>query len=293
LSFDCRLSVTWGEPHNWLKMQSLSQILSYLLPVLYLAIVYVYYLIFSGRKKNITSKTTLMLVALLVVHILEIMSRHMVLKTIPLSTIHDSFGFLAFSIVFVYLNIELSVKNRGSGLFILSFALILEVIATINLSWTPETNELLSNPFFAIHASLSIMGYTAFSLSAIYALMYILQNYNLKKRNLGKMFHQLPAITYLEKMSIRSVAIGIILLGIGILLGHFQALKVIGEFWPKDIKVIVSDAVCLIYLVGYFVFRKMNWRGERMAYFTIAGFLVLIIGGFLVIYLSESFHEFY
>jgi ABC-type uncharacterized transport system permease subunit len=137
------------------------------------------------------------------------------------------------------------------------------------------------------------MGYTAFSLSAIYALMYILQNHNLKKRNLGKMFQQLPAITYLEKMSIRSVTIGIVLLGLGILLGHFQALKVLGEFWPNDIKVIVSDAVCLIYLIGVIVIRKLNWRGERMAYFAISSFVILIIGGFLVIYLSESFHQFY
>lgn len=274
-------------------MQSFSQILSYVLPVFYLLIVYIYYMIFSGKKKNITNKTTPLLVGLLVIHSLEIVSRHIVLKTIPLSTVHDSFGFLAFSILFVYLIIELTVKNRGSGLFILSLALIFELVATVNLSYTPETNELLSNPFFAVHASLSIMGYTAFSLSAIYALMYILQNHNLKKRNLGKMFHQLPAITYLEKMSMRSVTIGIVLLGLGILLGHFQALKVMGDFWPNDIKVIVSDAVCLIYMVGYFIIKKMNWRGERMAYFAIGSYLILIIGGFLTIYLSESFHQFY
>ena len=148
-------------------MLSISQFLSYLLPICYLVIVYVYYLIFSGKKKSITSKTTPLLIILLVIHSLEIISRHIVLKTIPLSTVHDAFGFLAFSILFVYLIIELSVKNRGSGLFILSFALILEVIATINLTWTPETNDLLTNPFFAFHASLSIMGYTAFSLDEL------------------------------------------------------------------------------------------------------------------------------
>lgn len=274
-------------------MKVLSQLVSYSLPVLYLAVIYWYYLIFLGKYKSLEKKTTQILVTLLLVHAADILIRHLALRTIPLSTVYDAFSFLAFSILLVYVILETSLKNRGSGLFILSFAFILELISTINHSWEPETNELLRNPVFAIHASLSIMGYTALSLSAIYALMYIIQDYNLKKRNLGKLFMQLPALTYLEKMSVRSVFIGIVLLGIGILLGHLMATKLIGTFWPKDIKVIVSDLVWVIYLVGYFLLRRMKWRGEKMAYFSLTVFLILVVGSIIVISLSESFHEFY
>jgi ABC-type uncharacterized transport system permease subunit len=104
------------------------------------------------------------------------------------------------------------------------------------------------------------MGYTALSLAAIYALMYIIQNNNLKKRKLGNLFSQLPALTYLEKMSMRSVVTGIVLLGIGLLLGHLQAMELIGEFWPKDMKVIISDAVWLVISV-----RIYHHIGEKMA----------------------------
>jgi ABC-type uncharacterized transport system permease subunit len=137
------------------------------------------------------------------------------------------------------------------------------------------------------------MGYTALALSAIYALMYILQNRNIKKRKLGKLFLQLPAITYLEKMSVRAVFIGIVLLGIGILQGHWVANDVMGSFWQNDIKVIVIDTIWIIYVIGYLLSRMMKWRGIYMAYFSIFGFLVLILGGTFVIYLLESFHSFY
>jgi len=274
-------------------MKLFSQILSYTLPFLYLAVIYFYYLIFLGKDKRLISKTTPMLIILLILHAIEIISRHVAIKAIPLSTTHDAFSFLAFSILFVYMILELSLKNKGSGLFILSFAFIFELFSSFNVSWTLETNPLLQDPSFAIHASISIMGYTALGLSALYALMYILQNRNIKKRNLGKLFNQLPAISYLEKMSMRSVMIGIILLGIGILDGHFQASDVMGSFWLNDIKVIVIDAVWIIYVIGYFISRLMKWRGIYMAYFSIFGFLFLIIGGSLVIYLSESFHVFY
>jgi ABC-type uncharacterized transport system permease subunit len=219
-------------------------------------------------------------------------TRNIALNTMPLSTTHDAYAFIAFSILLVYMISELGLDNRGAGLFVLSFSLVLELFSAFNMSWEPETNELLTNKTFAIHASLSITGYTALSLAAIYALMYIIQNNNLKKRKLGTLFMQLPALTYLEKMSTRSVITGIIVLGIGLLLGHIQAVELLGEFWPNDMKVIISDGVWLIYLIGYIVISAKKWRGEKVAYMSLYGFIILVIGGGIVIYLSESFHKF-
>lgn len=273
-------------------MKVLSQIISYSLPVLYLLVIYIYYLIFSEKNKSLVSRTTPILLFLVVCHLIEIFARNISLGTMPLSTLHDAYAFIAFSILLVYMISELGLENRGAGLFILFFALILQLISTINMSWVPETNELLTNKTFAIHASMAITGYTALSLGAIYALMYIIQNNNLKKRRLGKMFSQLPALTYMEKMSLRSVVTGIIALGVGLLLGHYQALVMIGEFWPKDVKVIISDAVWLIYLAGYILTSVKKWRGEKLAYLSLYGFIILIIGGGIIIYMSESFHKF-
>ncbi len=275
-------------------MKVFSQIISYALPILYVLVIYIYYLIFSEKNKALVQKTTPILLFLVVCHIFEIITRNIALNTMPLSTTHDAYSFIAFSILLVYMISELGLENRGAGLFILSFSLIMELFSIINMSWEPETNELLTNKTFAFHASTSIMGYTALSLAAIYSLMYIIQNNNLKKRKLGNMFMQLPALTYLEKMSLRSVVTGIVLLGIGILLGHYLAYTndTISDFWPKDIKVIISDIVWIIYVAGYLLTTVKKWRGEKMAYLSLYGFVVLIIGGGIIIYLSESFHKF-
>lgn len=273
-------------------MNVLSQIISYSLPILYLLVIYVYYLIFSGKYKSLVNKTTPILMVLVVCHIIEIITRNIALGTMPLSTTHDANAFIAFSILLVYMISEMGLQNRGAGLFILFFALVFDLLSAFNMSWEPETNELLTNKTFAIHASLSITGYTALSLAAIYALMYIIQNNNLKKRNLGKLFQQLPALTYLEKMSLRSVVTGIVLLGIGILTGHYQAYVMIGDFWPTDIKVILSDVVWILYVGGYIATVIKSWRGEKMAYLSLYGFLILIVGGGVIIYMSESFHKF-
>ncbi|MGK7396479.1 MAG: cytochrome C assembly family protein [Candidatus Cyclobacteriaceae bacterium M3_2C_046] len=274
-------------------MKTFSQILSYLLPFLYLGGIYFYYLIYQGRNKSIIHKSTWVLAGLLAIHAVEIATRHIALKTIPLSSVHDAFSFMAFSVLLVYMIIELSIKNKGSGIFILSFAFIFELISTFSIDWKPETNELLQQTSFAIHASVSIMGYSALALSALYGLMYIIQNKNIKERKLGKLFNQLPALTYLEKMSMRSVTIGIILLGIGILQGHIQALKIIGTFWPNDLKVILTDVIWIFYVMVFVLAKATRWRGIYVAYFFIYGFLTLILTVSIVVYFADSFHSFY
>jgi ABC-type uncharacterized transport system permease subunit len=274
-------------------MEALGRVLSYILPVLYLTVIYLYYIIFSGKNKRLAGKTTIILFFLLAIHGAEIIIRNIALNTMPLSTAHDAYSFLAISILFVYMIIEMGLSERGSGLFILSFAFILEVISLSYLSWVPETNELLANPNFAIHASIAIMGYTALSLAAIYALMFLIQKRNLKNRKIGKLFTQLPALNFLERLNVRAIIVGIILLGIGIIFGHRQAYKTIGSYWPNDIKVILSDAIWLIYLLGFLLSRKLNWRGEKVAYYSLTLFIALIVGAAVVIFLSDSFHQFY
>jgi len=274
-------------------MKILSLVLSYILPFLYLGVVYLYYRIYNGKQKNLITKTTPILFILVLIHLTELVTRHLALGTMPLSTMHDAFSFLAFSILIVYTIIELTVSNRASGLFILGFACVLEVLSSFNLSWEKETNALLANPFFAVHASMSIIGYTALSLSALYAFMYIYQNRNLKLKRIGTLSYGLPALTYLEKMSIRSVVIGIIMLGLGIMHGHFQANKVFGSYWPLDMKVVVTDMIWMFYFVGFILSQIMKWRGKWMAYLSLSGFIILMFIGVVVTLLGESFHRFY
>ena len=184
-------------------------------------------------------------------------------------------------------------SERGSGLFILFFAFVLQLISINYLSWEPETNDLITNASFALHASIAIMGYTALSLSAIFATMYLIQKRNLKKRKMGKLFTQLPALNFLERLSIRAVIVGIVLLGIGLIFGHRQAYKTIGSYWPNDIKVMLSDAVWMAYVIGFMLSKKLRWGGKKYAYYSLFLFLILIVGGVFVLYLTESFHQFY
>jgi ABC-type uncharacterized transport system permease subunit len=274
-------------------MKTFSLILSYLLPALYLGTVLLYFNVFLKKKRTYEHVTTYFLVGLIVIYFVRAFVRNHALQVVPVSTAFDALSFMAFAILVVYLIIELSFKNKASGFFIVSFAFIVEIVSAFNYNWTPETNELLTNTSFAVHASLNIIGYTALSLSAIYALMYVIQNHNVKKRKFNVLYDQMPPLTHLEMMSIRSVLIGILTMGIGLFLGHLQTHQAFGSFWMSDPKVIVTDIIWLAYVIGYAGARLFRWRGRRMAYMALSGFAVLTLGGIIIVLVAESFHEFF
>ena len=155
-------------------MRTLSQAISVLLPTLYLVVVFYYGHIFFGRSKKIEKHSTWILIFLLLIHATEIILRGFAIGSIPLATKFDALSFLALLIVCVYLFIELSVKNRGTGLFAIGLAFILQSISSILYSWDMTNNPLLSNPVYAVHVVFTILGYTAISISALYALLYTL-----------------------------------------------------------------------------------------------------------------------
>ena len=273
-------------------MKAFSQTLSYILPLLYLGVVYLYYGIFFGKRKSLESKTTPILTALLCAHAVEIATRLLALRAMPLSTVFDGLSFLSFAILFIYILIESSFKNKSSGFFVLLFAFLVKLLSSFSYNWERETNALLSSPTFTIHAFLTLTGCTAIALSALYALMYVIQHRNMKKHRFGVIYRQMPPLDYLERMSIRAVALGVMTLGLGIVLGHVETALVFGSSWISDPKVIITDAIWILYSISYVMARLFRWRGRRMAYLSLSGFLVLMTSGVLVYVVSGTFHKF-
>jgi len=273
-------------------MKTLGQALSVLLPVFYMIVVFYYGHIFFGRAKKLEDKSTWILIFLLVIHFAQIIIRAVAIESMPLATKFDALSVLAFILLVVYLIIELTVKNKGTGFFVLMLAFIIQSISSVLYSWDLTHNPLLSNPIYAVHVIFTILGYTAICVSALYALMYVMLNHNIRHHQLGLVYDNLPPLTTLERMSIRSIQIGIISLGFGLLLGHIRAGDVLGTYWPMDVKVIFSDLIWISYALGYLIAQFRKWRGRWMAYLSMAGFGILVFANITIIFFIDTFHQF-
>jgi ABC-type uncharacterized transport system permease subunit len=272
---------------------TISHIFSHILPFLYFGVLTVYYLIFVQRHKALERTTRILIPSLLLFHLSEIIIRLIALGAMPFSTAFDALSFMAFSLTLVYFIIESSFEHRTSGLFIMPLPFLLVAISAFSHNWEAETNPLLANPMFVLHAVLNVLGYTAFAISALYALMYIIQMRNMKQRRFNLLFDRLLPLDTLEKMSIRAVLIGIIVLGVGLLLSHWHLYVMFGSLWKNDIKVVSTDIIWLIYVSGFIYTQRWRVSGRYMAYVSLFGFILLIGAGIVLAAITESFHQFF
>jgi ABC-type uncharacterized transport system permease subunit len=209
-----------------------------------------------------------------------------------LATKIDALSFLALAIVILILIIESSSKNKTTTIIAVFLSFIIQTISSSLYNWNLTANPLLDNPFYTIHVVLAVLGYSAISISALYAFLYILLNHNIKYHRLGIIYEKLPPLRNLERLSIRSIQIGIITLGLGILIGHLQAKQMLGTYWPMDPKVIYNNIIWFGYFLGHIIAQIYNWRGRWMAYLSILGFGILIFTNIMIIFIEYTFHQF-
>lgn len=270
----------------------MSQTINYLLPVFYLLVSIYYGYIFFNRNKKVENKSVITLLLLIVFHILHLIVRGTLIESIPLTTKLDALSVLALAIVFLNLINEMSLKTKSIGFFALIFSFFIQTISSTFYSWDIQQHTWQLNSVFIFHVLFTILGYAAICMSTLYALFYIMLNHKIKNRQLGLIYDRLPSLNVLETMSIRSVLIGIVALGLGILLGHLHAGKYLGTYWPVDAKVIYSNIIWFGYFAGYIFAHLKNWRGRWMAYLSILGFAILILANMSIFFIQNTFHNF-
>ncbi len=273
-------------------MKPISQIVNIALPAIYLIAVFVNAYIFLGRNKKLENKLPFIILPLIGIHGIHILLRGFAMNTIPLATKMDALSLLALAIISLIFIIELYSENKTTILFAVILSFIIQTISSFAYSWELPPHPLLVNPWYAIHVTLTVLGYSAISISALYALLYILLNHNIKHHRLGRIYDKLPPLRNLEVLSIRSVHIGVITLGLGILAGHLQAKEVLGTYWPIDPKVIYNNIIWFGYFIGLVIAQVFKWRGRWMAYLAMMGFGILIFTNIMIIFIESTFHQF-
>lgn len=256
-------------------MQPILQVLDILLPIAY-AGVFGAYLTQFLRDESKFGSARYALWALLVLHAAYFVMRRFELGYFPLGSRAEFVSLASLSIATVYAFIEYTQKQTRTGVFFLAFSLVGQSVGSIFMTYESKHPLLLENPIYGVHALFLVLGVTALSVGALYALMYALMARQLKARDLGVFMKRLPALTSLERMSKAGTAAGIATFGFGIAMGYLVATQVEG-FNFTDIKVIVTTVIWAGYAVGVGVWKVRGLSGMETAYATMGWFLVFLV----------------
>lgn len=142
----------------------------------------------------------------------------------------------------------------------------------------------------SLHAALILMAYGTFGLSAAAAVMYLVQERDLKFRKLRAVLSRLPSIDRLERVVAHAVLVGLVLLTVGLSLSIWL---VIGSGKPVvrgDPKVIWSMLVWAGYLAMVIVRAGFN-RGARWLAWSSVGTFTFVILTFWGTNLLSPMHQ--
>jgi ABC-type transport system involved in cytochrome c biogenesis permease subunit len=118
--------------------------------------------------------------------------------------------------------------------------------------------------------------------------MYIIQERELKNKRFGTIFYRLPSLDTCDSIGSRSMAIGFVLLTLGILAGLWFTHARYGVYWQGGPLEIFSIATWVIYLLLIQTRVTAGWGGRAGALASIVSFLIVVCSLVGVRYLGHA-----
>ncbi|MBI5808607.1 MAG: cytochrome c biogenesis protein CcsA [Ignavibacteriales bacterium] len=267
--------------------------LNILLPIFYLFGFAVYVWDFYKPTTALTNSKRVILFITLSVHILFLLLRTIELDHPPITNKFEIFSIIAFSITFSYFILELLTDVRMTGLFIILFSLIFQIISSLFIPENYVVPEVLRNRLLGMHVIGAILGYSGFTISAVYGILFLLLYKNLRANKFGILFDRMPSLETLETLNFYSMVIGFILLSLAIIVGIVWLPEAFPKFSYFDPKLVGTILVWLAY--GYVILRKSvyNLYGRKIINLTLFAYTIAILSLIITNTLAKTFHSFY
>jgi ABC-type transport system involved in cytochrome c biogenesis permease subunit len=126
-----------------------------------------------------------------------------------------------------------------------------------------------------VHIVTALLGVALFAIAALVALMYLLQEREVKGKRFGALFSRLPSLAALDTLNHRLVRFGLVVYTLALLSGSGMAKVVWKSAWQWDPQQVTSLVIWILY--GAMVqLRHTGWHGRRFALLTVGAFGLVV-----------------
>jgi cytochrome c-type biogenesis protein CcsB len=195
----------------------------------------------------------------------------------PLSNLYESVVFFAWTIILIYILLDIKYKQDAIGAFVIPFAFFGMIGAQLllNSGISPLVPALQSN-WLTYHVITCFLGYAAFAVACGVSIMYLIQAGIEGKKGGDSAGGILPSAKVLDDINYKAIMIGFPLLTLGIVTGAAWANYAWGTYWSWDPKETWSLIVWFIYAAFLHARFTRGWAGKRAAILSIVGFFATI-----------------
>jgi len=208
----------------------------------------------------------------------------------PWSNLFESLTFWSFIAGAIYLFIERKYRFKVLGAFVLP--VITGVFAFALFKANHEITPLmpaLRSYWLYLHVITAFIGYAGFTVGFGGAVAYLLKEYFPNNRFVKNF---LPRKEILDEITYKSIAIVFPVWTASIILGAAWANEAWGGYWSWDPKEVWSLIVWLFFGAYLHARHLMGWRGKKVAWMVVIGFITVLICYFAVNLYFPGMHSY-
>jgi cytochrome c-type biogenesis protein CcsB len=195
----------------------------------------------------------------------------------PITNRQEALSFFAALIVLLYLAIYLKYRLSSLSVFLFPLVFILTLTATVMTPSESANPVILHSFWFYIHIPTTFLAYASFFVAFAVALMYLIQERELKRKRPAIFYYLLPSLEICDELGYRALSYGFILLTIGIIAGALWGKLVLIGSWQWDPKILWSAITWLMYAVVVHYRFTAGLRGRGAALLSIAAFIFVLL----------------
>ncbi len=170
---------------------------------------------------------------------------------------------------------------RAGGVLVAPLGALL-LVASLLAPLRPGTIEEAQRALILTHVGLVLIGLGVFALAAVLAVLYLIQDRQLRRRQFGALFQRLPSLEELDAAHFRLVVLGFVVYTVALVLGFV---------WMFEASLDSSTTRVGMALVAWVVFAAVihtritsGWRGSQSAWMTVFGCVTtfLVLAGYSI-----------
>ena len=270
------------------------------LAVLYLVAALAYVWHFVTRKLVAGRVATGVLLAAVLVHTFTLGMYTMELGVPPMAGRTGAVSTFVWMLALSYLSIEVSTDERGMGVFVTPLLVALQGLVAHG-EMPRDIPSYFAAPFVAMHVGSLLFAYASFALACVIGVTYVLLFRELKQRTPGVFFQRLPSLQVLDRMHMRAILVGWLLLTIGLISGALWLRDVSAEMAsdPRLPHMTITDPKILIAVLTWGIYGGLlasrRWAGltaRRTALISAVGFALVLLNFLPVAYFFARSHNF-
>ena len=159
--------------------------------------------------------------------------------------------------------------------FVMAFAALSVLAEAVSPMPHPAAHSAL--PVFKLHLAMAFAAYSLFTIAALHAGLIALAQKHLHKAVPPVLVSGLPPLLTLEKLLFRMIQAGFLLLTLTLVSGVFFSEEIFGKAVTLNHKTVFGIASWLIFGALLLGRRIYGWRGRTAIYWTLSGFVSLML----------------